>query len=118
MSYDIELVHPITKKCLELDAPHHMKGGTYRLGGNDFAALNITYNYGEHYYRVFGEQGIRTLYGLSGADSIPLLESAIAKLGDDVDEDYWEPTEGNAKLALQQLLALAKMRPEGIWQGD
>ena len=31
MSYDIDLVHPITKKTLELDSPHHMKGGTMQL---------------------------------------------------------------------------------------
>jgi hypothetical protein len=55
---------------------------------------------------------------MTGADSIPILEKAIAQLGDDVDEDYWEPTEGNAKRALSQLLALAKMRPDGVWTGD
>jgi hypothetical protein len=43
---------------------------------------------------------------------------AIAKLNDDVDQNYWKPTEGNAKKALTQLLALAKMRPDGVWRGD
>lgn len=37
---------------------------------------------------------------------------------DDVDTDYWKPTEGNAKRALLQLLAMAKIRPDGIWDGD
>ena len=40
------------------------------------------------------------------------------QLKDDKTENYWEPTEGNAKAALIQLLALAKMRPDGIWKGD
>ena len=118
MSYDIELVDPITKEILQLDSPHHMRGGTYAIGGTTNAELNITYNYGQHYYEVFGEKGIRTIYGISGADSIPILEKAISQLGDDVVKDYWAATEGNAKAALFQLLALAKMRPDGIWQGD
>ena len=64
------------------------------------------------------DSGIRTIYGMTGAESIPVLKAAIAQLGDDVDDDYWKPTEGNAKRALTQLLALATMRPEGIWHGD
>jgi hypothetical protein len=134
MSYDIELIDPITKETLILDEPHHMRGGTYAIGGTTEAHLNVTYNYAKHFRRVFGDEnvelsawdkmfgggatGIRKLYGMTGADSIPILEKAIAQLGDDVDEDYWEPTEGNAKRALSQLLALAKMRPDGVWTGD
>lgn len=62
--------------------------------------------------------GIRSIYGLTGTESIPVLQSAIAQLGDDVHPDYWEPTEGNAKRALVQLQALAQMRPDGVWAGD
>nr|DAE13757.1 MAG TPA: hypothetical protein [Siphoviridae sp. ctQqU1] len=44
---------------------------------------------------------------------------AISALGDDVDDsDYWRATEGNAKRALCGLLAFAKMRPDGVWDGD
>lgn len=118
MSYDIELQDPITKETLQLDDPHHMRGGTYCIGGTTDAHLNVTYNYGQHFYNTMGEKGIRTIYGMTGADSIPVLESAIAKLADDVVDNYWEPTEGNAKRALMQLLALAKMRPDGVWDGD
>ena len=63
-------------------------------------------------------KGIRTIYGLTGAESLPVLDAAIAQLGDDVDADYWAPTEGNAKRALLKLRALATMRPDGIWSGD
>jgi hypothetical protein len=35
-----------------------------------------------------------------------------------VHEDYWEATEGNAKRALLQLMALSRMRPDGVWDGD
>lgn len=117
MSYDIDLCDPVTKQVIELDAPHHMTGGTYRMGGDTRLHLNVTYNYGEILKRVL-PGGIRSLYGQSGAASIPQLDAAIAQLGDDVDEDYWTPTEGNVKRALCQLLALAHMRPDGVWDGD
>lgn len=118
MSYYIELRDPVTKQILLLEEPHHMRGGTYCVGGEPNARLNVTYNYAPHYYRTFGENGIRTLYGLTGAESIPLIKSVAGQLGDDVDSDYWKPTEGNAKKALLQLLALAQMRPDGVWDGD
>ncbi len=118
MSYDISLVDPVTKETLELDNPHQFYGGTHAIGGTTEAWLNITYNYSNHFYRIFGKKGIREIYGLSGADSIPILETAIFWLNDDVTKDYWESTEGNAKRSLLQLKALAKMRPDGIWAGD
>lgn len=37
---------------------------------------------------------------------------------DEVSGDYWEPTEGNAKRPLLQLAAMARMRPDGVWDGD
>jgi len=117
VSYDLGLYDAITGEVLELDAPHQTKGGTYQVGGCPTAEINITYNYGKH-YDVIGPEGIRTIYGMTGAESMPVLEMAIASLGDDVDDDYWKPTEGNAKRALQQCLALARMRPDGVWQGD
>jgi hypothetical protein len=118
MSYDISLQDPVTKGTIYFDEPHQVKGGTYVMGGTTEAWLNVTYNYGEHYYRVFGENGIRSIYGKTGAESIPILQDAIDKLGNDASEDYWEPTEGNAKKALCNLLAFAQMRPDGIWEGD
>ena len=118
MSYDISLVDPVTRETLEVESPHHIRGGTYAVGGTSEAWLNITYNYGRFYREVFGEKGIRTIYGMTGAESIPVLKAAMDKLGDDVDPDYWEPTEGNAKRALAGLLALAQLRPDGIWDGD
>lgn len=118
MSYDIQLNNSVTGEVLELDAPHQMKGGTYQVGGCQTAELNITYNYSKYFYELFGDLGIRELYGKSGVDSIPMLETAIQQLSDDIDENYWEATEGNAKQSLIQLLSLAKLRPDGIWDGD
>lgn len=134
MSYDIDLCDPVTGEVLQLDAPHHMRGGTYAVGGTTDASVNITFNYGAilrkalgdgatsltEWERMFGggETGIRRIYGQTGAATIPLLSGAIAKLGDDVDPDYWKATEGNVKRSLMQLLALAQMRPDGVWKGD
>lgn len=118
MSYDLGLCDAVTGDVLELDSPHHMRGGTYKIGGCETAEINITYNYAKHFCRVMGDKGIRTIYGMTGAESIPVIESAIASLGDDVDKDYWKATEGNAKRALKQCLALARLRPDGVWQGD
>lgn len=120
MSYDIHLNDSVTGIPIELDAPHQMRGGTYVVGGTNEAWLNVTYNYGRFYRRddVFGEKGIRTIYGMTGAESIPVLERAIAALGDETSDNYWEATEGNAKRPLMQLLAFARMRPDGVWDGD
>lgn len=117
MSYDLYLRDPVTGETLHSLTPHHMTGGTYAIGGTTELWLNITFNYGEFYRKpdVFGEKGIKGLEGISGADSIPMIENAIAHLGDDVDPNYWTATEGNAKKPLYMLLALAKMRPDGIW---
>jgi hypothetical protein len=117
MSYDIELIDPVTKATLQLDNPHDMRGGSYAVGGTKDASLNVTYNYAPIFYRVI-DGGIRGIYGKTGAESMPILRSAIGKLADDVSDDYWEPTEGNAKRALSQLFALALLRPDGIWAGD
>lgn len=120
MSYDITLNDPVTGSVIELDQPHFMSGGTYAVGGTRECWLNVTYNYGKFYYRedVLGERGIRAIYGMSGAESIPVLERAIAALGDETSDSYWDATEGNAKRPLTQLLALARMRPDGVWDGD
>lgn len=117
MSYDIRLCDPVTHETLEVDPPHLMAGGTYALGGTTELWLNVTYNYGKH-YRCMGERGIREIYGKTGAESIPMLKAAALRLGNDVSDDYWEATEGNAKRALLQLLAMARIRPDGVWDGD
>lgn len=119
MSYDIYLLDPVTKEVLESESPHQMKGGTYAVGGTCEMWLNVTYNYGKFYYEVMDkEDGIKVIFGKTGAESIEILKSAIGKLGDDVDDDYWKATEGNAKKALCGLLAMAQMRPDGVWDGS
>ena len=120
MSYDISLVDPTDGTTLLLPEAHHMRGGTYAVGGTRTAELNITYNYGGHFRNAMGTEGIRTIYGMTGADSVPVLRAAIAKMSPDDrrEDDYWAPTEGNARAALEQVLWLAEQLPRGVWEGD
>ena len=140
MSYDIWLKDPVTGGTLEVSDPHFIRGGTYAIGGATELWLNVTYNYAQWYYRpgVFARtkktsKGIRTIYGMTGAESIPVLEKAIKKLESmtsDISQaerrsceeqgatGYWMPTRANAIRPLYQLLAFARMRPDGVWDGD
>ena len=110
MSYDISLCDPVTHKPLKADSTHFIAGNMRAMGGTKELWLNVTYNYGHFYYRpeVFGDGGIRSIYGKTGAESIPMLEKAISALGDDVDDsDYWNATEGNVlhQLNILQMLS-------------
>ena len=178
MSYDIHLKDPVTGEVATIPG-HLMMGGTYKADYhpetgtftpalNTEADLNITYNYSSYYYEVYKENGIRTIYGMSGIDSIPVLEKMILcieekykrngewivsdrketvyydKNDNEVDlcdivfknavyerkdgieirvsegdtSDYWLATAANALKPLHQLIALEKMRPDCIWDGD
>ena len=118
MSYDINLLDPVTHEVIQFDTPHQIKGGMYCMGGTTEAWINITYNYGQIYREKFGKEGIRTIYGMTGAESIPIIQKVIDSLSNETNSDYWTATEGNAKRALYGLLSFAKMRPDGIWDGD
>ena len=90
MSYDIHLNDPVTKQTIELENPHFMRRGTYAIDGTKELSLNITYNYACVFCRpeVLGEKGIRSIYGKTGAESIPVLRKAIEALTDEVDPDF------------------------------
>lgn len=142
MSYSFSLVDPVSRETLQLDSPHQMRGSTYAAGGTCEAWLDIAYNYARWYRKdgVFpgkdedgGNLGIRSIYGLSGADSIPVLEHAahaLEGMKEDLTEEdiqkyeesgaygYWLPPRTNAIRPLYQLLALAKLRPDGVRDGD
>jgi len=116
MSWDFHLRDPVTGEEIQFDQPHFMRGGTYAVGGTYDAHFNVTYNYGKVYRRHNGNVPFGSQFdGKVAHETIPILEEMITKLGDDVSADYWEATEGNAKRALHALLALAKMRPDGVW---
>lgn len=75
MSYDINIVDPITGETIETADPHHIAGGTYCVGGTTRLWLNITYNYSPFYYRA------ETL-GASTAESEIIESGGIYSLED------------------------------------
>lgn len=109
MSWDLYLVDAKSQETLQLPEKHHITGGTYAVGGIRDAWLNVTYNYGVHFN--FGG-----LDGMTGAESVPTMEPAAARLDTDVDPDYWKPTEGNVRRALENCIALATACPQGVWR--
>jgi hypothetical protein len=115
MSYDVYLTDPVTGELLETDQPHFMYGATYQQGGSTELYLNITYNYGKILRRVLGPKGIFELHGMLAGPSTLVLEEAIHQLQDDPDENYWNATEGNVKIALTYLKVMANLRRDGIW---
>ena len=79
------------------------------------ARIDITFNY-SHVIEEYLGFDLKELDGKSVDDSINALRNAIKVMKDDYDSDYWKPTEGNVKLALQGLVALACQCPDGIWE--
>lgn len=105
-------------KTVYLDRPHQLRGGTYAVGGTCEAYLSVTYNYRYYFKGVFGEKGIGVLKGMDVKESIPILEKAVAELAPDSETNYWAPTEGNARRAIENLLELARLAPGGKWKCD
>ena len=126
-------------------ADYDERTGTFTPKPISEAHLNVTYNYSSYYYaatdgdeRFFGKTkddyadekprnlGIRGIYGKSGAASIPMLKDMIQRIKpmkniECKDPDvtgYWEPTVENALKPLYQLIAMAELRPDGVWDGD
>jgi hypothetical protein len=118
MSYDLYIVDDDGNTMRLGKTTHDIMCGTYVLGGTNEAHINITYNYAPFFKTVFGDEGIRTLYGRKVSETFkPLLEAANKLHGRPAD-NYWESTEGNARKALIDCIALSLLFPEGTWQGD
>lgn len=178
MSYDISLMDPVTNRVAEVPghlmiggtyaADYHPETGTFTPALNTNAELNITYNYSHYYHETYKDKGIRAIYGITGLDSIPMLEKIAENIKkryivdgewvvskrtkkvyydksgksysvDDVicnnvdyvrteeieyeisegeTSNYWDSTAANALKPIYQLITLAKMRPDCIWDGD
>ena len=94
MSYDISLRDPVTNEVAEVPghlmiggtylADYHHETGTFTPALNTNAELNITYNYSHYYYETYKDLGIRAIYGITGLDSIPMLE----KIAENIKEKY------------------------------
>lgn len=112
MSYDIYFRDAVSQEIIMLPYKHQMFGATYCVGGTDELSFNITFNYAG-IYNNYGFH-IPQLKGMSAVAAMPILEGVISKLGDDVTDNYWEATEGNAKQALVKLLTMCRLRPDAV----
>lgn len=96
---------------------HFTAGGTHPIGGTDEAELNITYNYSEFYYAYLDKKlGLEWLHQKQTKDCIERLEKTVKELGTKQNEDYWNPTKGNAGYALSILLKWARKHPEAKFE--
>lgn len=127
MSYDINLYYPTNGFLRGLeskissweDIVNDSTYGELSEIGIRSEWVNISYNYCRFFLDSLGDYGIRTIYGMTGEQSIPILEEAIKKFGDiPPGFDLRESTAWGAKQHLINLLAMAKEHPEGIWKGD
>lgn len=111
MSYSVTITDK-EGNVLHSNNPHGIEGGTYSSESTELY-LNITFNYRKHFVRddVFGSDGIKSLNGLTVEEARPLISKAIFALDNDISSDYWEATEGNARLALLNLLGLTHLAP-------
>lgn len=110
MSYDINLVDKDTGEYLYTNDEHNLTGGTYAVGGTKELYLNITFNY----YKIFKEYNlyIPDLDNQLVADVLSNLCSTYAEMEGEPSDNYWEATEGNAKKALKNLIALCSLAPD------
>lgn len=103
-----------------VEVVRHEDGGTYALSGIARAELNVTYNYGGHFRDAIPEADGRgilrvLLDGKTGAESTPTLRRIVEYCGTDQDENYWDPTPGNAGYAAAIMLAWAELHPDAVW---
>lgn len=133
MSYDITIVDA-EGEPIEISPPHLLRGGTYAVNGATTLWLNITSNYAAWYYRAdtLGEStvqyedtgkgymketvpergGIPGLAFRTIPEARELVSRAIQNLHGEPKKNYWEPCEGNARQALQNLLQLLSLAPD------
>ena len=100
-------------------ADYHPESGTFTPALNTEAHLNVTYNYGQYYKEVYekGNELVNVLVFLK--QQVSVKEEIIEYEVDEGDtSDYWLATAANAIRPLHQLIALTKMRPDCIWDGD
>jgi hypothetical protein len=87
----------------------HKHGSSYCTNGTTEATISVTYNYSK-FFR-FG-----MLDGCKARNVTKLLENLKEILKDDKTDDYWEATEGNAKVIIEILIQWTKQHPDCFFE--
>tara|TARA_Y100000310_G_C20247431_1_gene607488 strand:- start:41 stop:397 length:357 start_codon:yes stop_codon:yes gene_type:complete len=116
MGYDVVLEDPGTDEPVQV-APH-MEGSNVLIpDGQTCADITVTYNYWPFFRETLHEEkGLYILDNMSARDSLVPLAQAVAKLGIDVDDNYWKPTRGNAGHILSIMLTWACRNLNAVWK--
>lgn len=105
MSYDIKYL--TDKKLPEA----FEEGGVYEKFGTSECFLNVTWNYSDMFDFYW-------LDGKSGKEALPVLKEFSDKWKSckPYERDYWAPTPGNVKKAVDRLISFVKLEEEAKFQ--
>ena len=86
--------------------------------------FNVTFNVSPMFYAALPDDGIRTIYGKTGAEALPILQEIRAYFEDN--KNYLaslEPSNGwgtfdNTYRCLCKMVRVSMNNPDEIWQGD
>lgn len=119
MSYDVKIVDT-DGQSMQTAKRHEIRGGTYCVGGTHELRLNITYNYAPYFYKAFGEQGIRSLYGKKVADTVDSIAKAIQAVGEmedieDRQKARFDEIAARSVTADHEAIGLRVWEPDNYW---
>ncbi len=86
--------------------------------------FNVTWNVAPMFYAAIPETGIRTIYGMSGADALPTLQFIRTYFEDNKEKlKAMEPSNGwgtfdNTYKCLCKMVRISMNHPNEIWNGD
>ena len=115
MGWDVYLKNAKTKETVKV--PLHQEGSTFAVNGSEEAKVAMTFTYSAFFYEhIDKDTGLEWLNGKTGLEVAPKLATAICKLGQTADANYWKSTPGNAGKALNVLLKWACLHPKAIFE--
>lgn len=113
MSYDISIIDNKTNNIIESSYPEYIDGYDYSKP----LYLSITFNYSSILSKAFNnKKGIYLLNNRKVSDTINIIEIAINRLKNEINDDYWSATEGNVKFALLKLYQMSLLGQGGVWK--
>ena len=110
-------VHLCDKNGEDVTVNPFSEGGVVCLNRDSTdASVSVTYNYGALFREAGLPDGMRSLQGKTGAETLQMLKAGAAYLGTRRSADYWEATPGTAGVILALLASWAEAYPDAVWQ--